>query len=332
MIRPASTKTAPSPHWLEQMESLCDMTRLRLLRLVERQELGVTELCDILQLPQSTVSRHLRILSDQGWTTSRQDGAANLYRMLERELSQPAHRLWTLARDQVADSPSIKQDRLRLARRLRQRQSDNKKFFEGIAGKWDQMRRQLYGDSVTTDALGALLPGNWTIADLGCGTGLLAAQLAPYVKKVIGVDQSQPMLAAAARRTAPFTNVDLRSGDLLELPLKSKQVDAAVLSIVLTYTTDVHGVLREAHRVTKRGGQTVIIDLLRHDREDFRRQMGQHWPGFEPNDLKDMLRDCGFRDVRCRALTPAAAAKGPALLLATGRTTTSRPARPRNGR
>ena len=314
----ALPKHAPRPQqWLGQMESLCDMTRLRVLHLIEQDELGVTELCDILQLPQSTVSRHLRILLDQGWTTSRRNGSANLYRMFERELNKPARHLWTLARDQFANAPSIKQDQLRLARRLRQRQSGARKFFEGIAGEWDQLRSQLYGNSLTTDALGSLLPSNLTIADLGCGTGLFAAHLAPYVKAVIGVDQSQSMLDAAAKRTAEFSNVELRLGELLSLPLNDGQVDAVVLSIVLTYTADVRGVLGEAHRVVKDGGKVVIIDLMHHDREDFRRQMDQHWPGFEPVDMEHMLRHNGFQDVRCRPLPTQAAAKGPALILAT---------------
>src|SRR4051794_21541048 len=179
------------------MECLADPTRLRLLRLLERHELGVVELCDILQLPQSTVSRHLKVLADQGWVRSRAQGTANFYRMVPNELDPPARRLWALAREQTDHWATVRQDELRLQRRLSDRETDSQAFFAGAAAQWDKLRVELYGHTFSRSALAALLPADWTVADLGCGTGHLVAELAPCVQQVIGVDNSAAMLKAA---------------------------------------------------------------------------------------------------------------------------------------
>src|SRR5690348_1434754 len=133
------------------MEGLADRTRLRLLRLLERQELGVVELCDILQLPQSTVSRHLKVLSDQGWLHSRRIGTTHLYRTILDELDPAARKLWLIAREQTEDWATTRQDELRLVRRLRHRESTSQTFFAGAAGKWDKLRRELYGESFRSE-------------------------------------------------------------------------------------------------------------------------------------------------------------------------------------
>src|SRR3954463_13568941 len=110
---PAATRPDLLLGW---MTSLADATRLRLLRLLERHELGVVELCDVLQLPQSTVSRHLKVLADEGWARRRRHGTTSLYRTILDELDPAARKLWLLAREQTDDWPAVQQDQLRLAR------------------------------------------------------------------------------------------------------------------------------------------------------------------------------------------------------------------------
>src|SRR6185436_5625187 len=185
---------------LGRMDSLADPTRLRLLRLLERRELGVTELMDVLQLPQSTVSRHLKLLADRGWVRSRAQGPTNLYRMRADELEPESRRLWQLTREQIDGWATLDQDQLRLERRLRTRREGAQAFFAGAAGQWDRLRDEIYGRTFTAAAIRALLPASWTIADLGCGTGPVCAELAPWVVRVIGVDQSAAMLKAAGKR------------------------------------------------------------------------------------------------------------------------------------
>jgi ArsR family transcriptional regulator len=300
------------------MESLADPTRLRLLRVLERHELGVVELCDILQLPQSTVSRHLKVLSDQAWTRSRRHGTTNLYRTILDELDITARKLWILAREQTNDWPTVQQDEMRLMERLRERQKDSQAFFAGAAGQWDKLRGELYGSRFTTAAMLALLPDNLTVADLGCGTGQLTADLARYVKSVIAVDNSPAMLKAAQKRVEGLDNVDLRRGDLEALPIEDGCCDAALMVLVLTYLADPRPALSESARILKPGGKLVLVDLLPHDRDDFRRQMEQQHAGLEPMDLKKMLSEAGLTKISHRALPPEGAVKGPALFIATG--------------
>jgi len=300
------------------MGTLADPTRLRLLRLLEDNELGVVDLCDVLQCPQSTASRHLKVLADQGWTASRRQGTTNLYRMTLDQLDGSARHLWRLVRQQTEDWATVRQDQVRLERRLTERQSDLESFFSSAAGQWDKLRSELYGNLFTDQALISLLPDQWTVADLGCGSGKVAAKLADYVSKVVAVDQSAAMLKSARKRLKGLSNVDLIRGDLEALPLKAGGCDAALILLVLTYLQEPAAALSEAARILKPGGKLVVVDLLRHDREDFRRQLGQRCLGFECDQMKLLLTEAGLVDTRCRPLPTEAHAKGPALVLACG--------------
>jgi SAM-dependent methyltransferase len=323
MAAPLAVPARPSPvgALVESLEALADPTRLRLLRLLERHELGVAALCDVLQLPQSTVSRHLKVLSDQGWLAGRSQGTTRLYRM-HGEPGPAARRLWLLSRDQTDAWPTARQDRLRLGRRLSRQTQPAEAFFAGAAGQWDRLRDEAYGRAFTQSALLGLLPREWAVADLGCGTGHAAAALAPHVARVVGVDQSAAMLKAARKRTAGMGNVELRSGRLEALPLDDGSCDGALLLLALTYVGEPAMAVSEMARILRPGGRAVVVDLLRHDRDDFRRRMGQEGFGFEPEELKTMLEAAGLEPVTCRELAPEPGAKGPALLLATA----SRPA------
>src|ERR1035441_181944 len=144
--------------------SLADGTRLRLLRLLERHELGVVELCDVLQLPQSSVSRHLKVLGDQKWVRARRQNTTRLYRTILDELEPAARKLWLLAREQTDAWPTGKQDQLRLQRLLSQRKADSQTFFAGAAAEWDRLRRELYGERFSIAAMLALLPPDIIVA------------------------------------------------------------------------------------------------------------------------------------------------------------------------
>ncbi len=319
MNRIAVSTSSQPDSLLGWMESLADPTRLRLLRLLERHELGVVELCDVLQLPQSTVSRHLKVLSDHAWTRSRRQGTTNLYRTILDELDITARKLWVLAREQTADWITTQQDESRLIRHLRDKQKDSQAFFAGAAGLWDKLRSELYGSRFTTSAMLSLLPDNYVVADLGCGTGPLTAELAGHVKQVIAVDNSAAMLKAAQKRLDGLDNVDLRSGDLESLPIEDGTCNAAMMVLVLTYLAAPQAAVREMVRILKPGGKAVLIDLLPHDREDFRRQMEQQHAGFDLALMEKMMVDAGLSNVACRPLPPEPNVKGPALFLAVGK-------------
>src|SRR5262245_51785461 len=187
---------AAAPALLDWMTALADPTRARTLRLVERQELTVADLCAVLQLPQSTVSRHLKLLADEGWVAARPDGTSRLYRMTLERLDPAAKRLWALLREQTGQTPVAAHDDQRLAAILAERQTRSQAFFSSAAGQWDRLRREMFGERFDLLALPGLLDERWVVGDLGCGTGQMAETLARFVRRVVAVDGSRAMLKA----------------------------------------------------------------------------------------------------------------------------------------
>src|SRR5207247_1767396 len=160
-----------APAILDHLSALSDATRSRILLLLDRHELTVSELCGILQLPQSTVSRHLKALADSGWITSRAEGTSNLYSMTRDDLDASARRLWLLVREQVGPTPAAAQDQRRLQAALAERRTTSQEFFSSSAGQWDRLRDELFGDRFQLAAFAALADADWIVGVLGCGTG-----------------------------------------------------------------------------------------------------------------------------------------------------------------
>src|SRR5262245_42841695 len=311
--------TATAPAMLDWMSALADATRARTLRLVERNELTVADLCAVLQLPQSTVSRHLKVLADEGWVAARPDGTSRLSRLTLAGPDPPARRLWALLREQTGRMPIAAQDDRRLAAILAERQTRSQAFFSSSAGQWDRLRREMFGDRFHLLALAGLLDEGWTVGDLACGTGQIAETVAPFVRQVIAVDRSRAMLKAARQRLAPQDNVELRHGELEALPIDDRTLDAAVCCLALHYLPDPAAALREAARVLRPGGRLLVVDMLEHDRREYQQQMGHVWLGFAPAQMTDWLRAAGFDSARVQPLPPAPQARGPALFAATAR-------------
>jgi ArsR family transcriptional regulator len=301
------------------MTSLADATRARLLRLVERHELAVAELCTVLQLPQSTVSRHLKVLVDDGWLAVRSEGTSRFYRLAATQLDPAARRLWALLREQTAQGGVAEQDERRLATVLSGRRTRSQAFFGSAAGQWDKLRREMYGERFDLVGLAGLLDAGWVVGDLGCGTGQISETLAPFVRQVIAVETSRAMLAAAKRRLDDLTNVELRRGELEALPIDDGALDAAVICLVMHHVAEPAAVLGEAARALTPGGRLLLIDMLQHDRADYREQMGHVWLGFAPAQVSEWLAQAGFEQVRVQPLPAPPATKGPALFAAAAR-------------
>jgi len=301
----------------DHMSALADPIRSRLLLVLDHHELTVTELCTVLQLPQSTVSRHLKILGDEELVASRADGTSRLYRM-NAKLEHVAKKLWQVVREQLADSPATAQDAQRVRSVLAKRQTKSQEFFSSAAGQWDAMRADLFGSRTDLLPLLALLDPTWTVGDLGCGTGHVSASLAPFVKQVIAIDSSKAMLNAARRRLDGFDNVDLRNGTIEALPLDDAVLDAAVSYLVLHYIAEPIVALEESYRALKPGGRLLIVDMCPHGRDDFKERMGHVWQGFPSDRMKSWLSEAGFSNVRYVNLPADADAKGPSLFVAAG--------------
>lgn len=310
------TSSAPI---LDRLTALADGTRSRILLLLDRHELTVSELCAVLQLPQSTVSRHLKILADDGWIVSRAEGTSRLYRMPSARLDAPTRRLWQLVREQVTATAASAQDLQRLDSVLARRRTATREFFSSRAGQWDRVRGELFGDRSDLIALAGLLDEQWIVGDLGCGAGRLTEVLAPFVSRVIGVDESTPMLTAARRRLGGSANVEFRQGELEALPIETSTLDAALLCLVLHYIAEPVAVLREARRALRPTGRLLVVDMMPHDREDYREQYGHQWLGISREQLHDWCSDAGLQIARYTPLPADPAAKGPTLFACTAR-------------
>ncbi|MEO5511763.1 MAG: metalloregulator ArsR/SmtB family transcription factor [Longimicrobiales bacterium] len=296
--------------------AIADATRARALLILDAHELTVNELQAVLQLPQSTVSRHLKVLSDEGWVATRADGASRYYR-LARNSPSSLRRVWEAVRVELGTSPEAAQDSERVAEVLRRRRTRSQEFFSTAAGQWDALRQDLFGSNPECGALLALLDPSWEVAELGCGTGQVSGTIAPWVKQVIAVDASDAMLDAARVRLSEHGNVELRRGDLESVPIATGSVDVVLLFLVLHYVPDVSRAIGEAVRILRSGGRVLIVDMEAHGRAEYREQMGHVWQGFERDQMSTWLMEAGCSGVRIGRVPTDTQAKGPALLAAT---------------
>lgn len=292
-----------------QLAALADPTRGRILLLLEQQALTVGEVCSVMQLPQSTVSRHLKVLVDEGWASARSEGTSRLYRI--GNLRSGSRQIWDTVKSEVSTTVASEQDRQRLRAVLELRRDKSAAFFSAAAGDWDRMRLELFGSNAEMLPLLALLEDHLVVGDLGCGTGQISRMLAPFVARVIGVDGSAPMLEAA--RLRGVHNVELREGVLEQLPIADGELDVALFFLVLHYVVDPLIALKESMRALKPGGRMLIVDMMPHDNEEMQEHMGHLWPGFSTQQLNDWLAAAGFPRAQHIALPVDARAKGPAL-------------------
>ena len=307
----------------DRLSVLSDRTRLRVMRVLESHELSVGELAKVFQSPQSTISRHLKVLADAGWLERRSEGTATFYRMVLDDLSVAERALWLTIREQPsgADRADAAEDARRVEAVLAERRTDSQSYFGRVAGEWDAVRQDLFGTRFTAHALLELLAGPWVVADLGCGTGNVAELLAPIVQRVIAVDQSAPMIDAAKQRLKGVKNVDFVTSELTALSLKSASVDIAVFGLVLHHVENPESPLREAARILRREpipGRVLVIDMLRHERADYRHLMGHKHLGFSREDMNRHFAEAGLEPMSFRELPVEPDSRGPGLFVAVG--------------
>jgi ubiquinone/menaquinone biosynthesis C-methylase UbiE len=303
----------------DHLAVLADPVRGRMLLVLEGHELIVAELCSVLQLPQSTVSRHLKTLADTGWVASRRDGTSRVYSLAPADDGAGTHGLWDVVRAQIGGTSGAADDRRRLDGVLARRRSKSQEFFASAAGRWDRVREELFGRRFHLRALAGLLDDRWVVGDLGCGTGMMAEAVAPFVSGVVAVDGSPEMLEAAGGRLRGVSNVELRPGALEALPIADGTLDAAMLMLVLHHVPDPVRVLAEAARVLRPGGRLLIADMMPHDHQEYRQQMGHVWLGFSEGQIARYVAAAGFELPRLHALPAEDDAKGPTLFAATAR-------------
>lgn len=315
------------PETVPTFRALADATRQRLLQLLGRHELNVHELVTVLGQPQSTVSRHLKVLRDAGLVSDRRDGTTVYYRIASPNGADGADAIVRQTLEWIAEQPLAAETARGLTRVLSQRTAESREFFEELGNRWDSLRVRWFGEQFHLESLVALLPADWTVADVGAGTGFLIPLLASHFKRVIAVDHADAMLAVARDRVnrAALSNAELRSGSLEALPIADADCDLVIAMLVLHHVASPATAVREMARVLRPGGRLLIVEQVAHEHEAFAAEMGDRWWGFEPGQVERWVREAGVNDVRLRPLVTAAAgdagaADAPKLFVVTGQT------------
>lgn len=317
------------------LKTLADPTRVRILLLLAREELAVQELMDVLGMAQSRVSRHLGILRESGLLRDRREGTYVFYRFAAPTTGawQDA---WALTQRELAGDALVARDSAALLRVLEARASRTRSFFDAVGPEWEALRKVFNDDTLRARAVAHLAPAEWTVADIGTGTGILAAELARLGMRVIAVDHSARMLEAARSKLGDegFTlgdvggadaddesgRIELRAGEASALPIADAEVDAALAHMVLHYLPGPLDALREMARIVRPGGAIVVVDFVRHEAEWMRDELGVLWLGFPPEEVAGWLREVGLARVRTETLTARSPARElPATFIASAR-------------
>lgn len=282
--------------------AVSDPVRLRLLQLLSAEELSVGELVRILDLPQSSVSRHLKALKEEGLVADRPEGPATYYRAsIEADVGDGETHLRDALAGMLREGELSPADRDGLARVLALRTATGDQFFDRIGLRWDVLREECFGPTFHLEAFIGLLPADWTVADLGTGTGYLLPVLGRHFQRVVAVDNSRAMLDLAERRVTEAgvqNRVELKEGTLEQLPLSNGEVDLAVALLMLHHLPDVPAALVEVARVLKPDGQLLVVDLHEHTNETFRVRMADRRSGIAPAQLYTWLQAAGFQHSR----------------------------------
>jgi ArsR family transcriptional regulator len=282
---------------LKSLRALSDPTRLRIVALLERDELSVNELQEITRLGQSRISTHLGLLQDSELVQSRRDGKWTFYR-LNPDANNAAREFIQLAICGAKELPEHAGDQINLKRILGRRREQAQVFFNQVAGRFDRV----YGPGRSWQAFGHLLLRilpPLVVADLGSGEGLLSELLARRCKKVIAVDNSEKIVAfgAAKAKKNGLKNLEFRLGDLQNPPIEAGSVDLVILSQALHHAEVPSAAIAAARKILRARGQIIILDLLKHNFEKAHGLYGDRWLGFAESDLQRWLEDAGFKKI-----------------------------------
>lgn len=273
-------------------KALSDKTRLRLLYILDKYELNVNEIVMVVEMIQSGVSRHLKILVESGLLHSRREGSYTYYSAPEDSLVRPL--IDFVDRNIKANEHSQKD--IRKAREMiRIRQNNTKRFFKGVAHRWDHLKKEFFGAFDLNRVLVEKMTFSGSVADLGCGTGELIERIAERASldQIIGVDSSPEMLEQARMKLAG-TGAHLRLGELEHLPVRNREMETAVMNMVLHHIPQPILPIAEAFRILKPGGLFLLSDFEKHDNKRVNKSMGGAWLGFEKEKIEAWLVQAGF--------------------------------------
>ncbi|MCB9872245.1 MAG: metalloregulator ArsR/SmtB family transcription factor [Planctomycetes bacterium] len=279
-------------------KTLTDPTRMRILFLLEREELAVQELVQILATAQSTVSRHLGILRESGLLRDRREGTSIYYRF-EEPTGSDWSETWRLARRSLASDPTAQRDLASLGVVLRQREVRSRRWFEQVGPEWDDIRRVFNDEVYRARAITRLVPRQLRVADIGTGTGILARELAMVGVNVVAIDRSERMLEAARANLDDrlAARIDFRLGSVDSLPVEDGELDAAMAHMVLHYVASPGEAVQEMARIVRPGGRVVVVEFAQHEHEWLQRELGVVWQGFTSDAVARWFEDAGLVDL-----------------------------------
>ena len=285
-------------------QTLHDPTRLRILALLEEEELSVAELQEILHLGQSRISTHLAHLRRVGLVQPRREGKRTYY-SLAKKLDRETRQILDSALLTLAEVPGAKGDKASLKLVLEKRRASAREHFNRVAGRLGKS----FCPGRTWTEIGPLLAHlipRVVVADLGAGEGWLSQLLARRAEKVIAVDNS-PKMVAFGRTEAKkkgIANLEFRLGDLAEPPIPANSVDVVILSQALHHAANPQQAVTAAAGLLRKGGRLVVLDLNQHHYDPARELYGDHWLGFSEADLRDWLNAAGLREIEVQLLAP----------------------------
>ena len=286
--------------WSACLRVLSDATRVRLLALLEREELTVAELAAITRLAQPRVSTHLAKLKEHGLVRDRRAGVSAYYRFAEDEMDKAQRALWS-ALSAGADDPLLRSDAERLPEVLAARAA-GQNWADSVAG--DMERHYSPGrtwEALARTALPLLWPGD--VLDIASGDGVLAELLSPHAKRYVCIDSSQRVVNAASERLRRFANVEVREGDMHALPFPDASFDLVVLMHALTYAARPAQAVAEAARVLRPGGRLLLSSLARHEHRAVVDAYGHVNLGFSAKDLRRFADKAGLAIANCETVT-----------------------------
>lgn len=275
---------------------LADSTRLRLLLILEQEELSVAELAAILQLAQPRVSTHLAKLKEAGLVADRREGVSVYYRMAAAIGDSGLEALWSVLR-QSREDPLVQQDLERIGQVIRSRSGAT--WADSVAGDMDRHYSPGRTWEATSRGLVNLLqPG--CVLDIASGDGVMAELLSPLAEKVVCIDISEKVVEAGRLRLASSSNVEFQTGDMHQLPYGDRQFDTVLLMHALTYTEHPEQVLGEAARVLRPGGKLLAVTLARHRHRKAVEPYNHANLGFSPEQLHKLAQQAGLSVSSCR--------------------------------
>ncbi|MGI8482312.1 MAG: ArsR/SmtB family transcription factor [Chthoniobacterales bacterium] len=277
---------------------LADPTRLRLLALLEQEKLSVAELQDILGMGQSRISSHLAQLKRAGVVDDRRSGK-NVYYGLTTPNGDPVRaKVTELTKALARELAETARDRTALKLALRKRQDKAREYFDQLAGKFGRSYVPGRSWQALAHTLISLLPP-LAVADLGAGEGTLSQLLARNAGKVIAIDNAPKMVefGAALANKHGFANLEYRLGDIEDPPITKGTIDLAILSQALHHAIHPERAIASAHRILRKAGRIVILDLLSHHFERARELYADHWLGFSEVQLHQWLEESGFEKI-----------------------------------